>query len=100
LDVSGEGSDVEGLTGAPGSLAPDAQGEDTITRRQHRSRMVAAGIVAAVITAFALVNLNDVKVHWLFATGQTPLIVVIAITFLLGMIVDRLLMRARRKRSE
>ena len=45
-----------------------------------------------------LLNLGDVKVHWLVATGRTPLIVVIALAFVLGMIVDRLVIRARRKR--
>jgi len=40
-----------------------------------------------------------VKVHWLVATGQTPLIVVIAFAFLLGMLVDRLVIRAKRKRG-
>jgi uncharacterized integral membrane protein len=40
-----------------------------------------------------------VKVHWLVATGRTPLIVVIAVAFLLGMLIDRLVIRARRKRA-
>ena len=60
--------------------------------------MIAAAIVGALIAVFAVVNLGDVKVHWIFATGQTPLIVVIALAFVLGVIVDRLLIRARRKR--
>ena len=48
---------------------------------------------------FAMVNLNDVKAHWVVAEGQTPLIVVIALAFILGVIVDRLAIRARRKRG-
>jgi uncharacterized integral membrane protein len=96
--MRGEGSEVEGLPGDPGSIAADAQGDQSVSRRQHRARVVAAGVLGAVIAAFALVNLNDVRVHWLFATGQTPLIVVIAFAFLLGIIVDRLAIRARRKR--
>ncbi len=51
------------------------------------------------MAAFALVNLNDVNVHWVIATGQTPLIVVIVLALLLGIVADRLLLaRARRKR--
>ena len=67
--------------------------------RRHRARVIAAAIVGAVVAAFAVLNLNDVRVHWLFATGRTPLIVVIAFAFLLGIVVDRLVVRARRKRG-
>jgi uncharacterized integral membrane protein len=57
-------------------------------------------VLAAFVAAFALVNLGDVKVHWIVTTGRTPLIVVIAVAFILGMLVDRLVIRARRKRGE
>ena len=60
--------------------------------------MLAAAILGALIAVFAVVNLNDVKVHWIFTTGQTPLIVVIALSVVLGVIADRLVIRARRKR--
>jgi uncharacterized integral membrane protein len=62
--------------------------------------MIAAAMVGAVVAAFALVNLGDVKVHWIVATGRTPLIVVIVVAFILGMAVDRLVIRARRKRRQ
>ena len=61
--------------------------------------MVAAGVVGALIAVFAIVNLDQVKVHWLITTGQTPLILVIGVAFLLGIVVDRLAIRARRKRQ-
>jgi uncharacterized integral membrane protein len=96
--VSDESSELEGLTGAGEPISADARGDQAVALRQHRARVIAAGVVGAVITAFALLNLNDVKVHWLFDTGRTPLIVVIAFAFLLGIIVDRLALRARRKR--
>ena len=52
------------------------------------------------MAVFAVINLDDVKVHWLVATDQTPLIVVIVLAFLLGILADRLLLvRARRKRG-
>ena len=95
--MSGERSDFEGLAGAP----PSAVGESPSRRhpdRRRDARVVAAGVLGALITAFALLNLGDVKVHWLVTTGQTPLIVVIVLAFVLGMLVDRLVIRARRKR--
>jgi uncharacterized integral membrane protein len=68
--------------------------------RRHQRRVIAAVVVGAVVVVFALINLNDVKVHWLIATGQTPLIVVIVVAFLLGILADRLLLaRAKRKRG-
>jgi uncharacterized integral membrane protein len=95
--VSSGGSDFEGLTGAP----PSTLGETPPRRhpdKRRDARVVAAGLLGALVTAFALLNLGDVKVHWLFTTGQTPLIVVIVFAFVLGMLVDRLVIRARRKR--
>jgi uncharacterized integral membrane protein len=72
--------------------------KDTDRRRQQR--VIAGGVVGAIVVVFAVINLNDVKVHWLIATGQTPLIVVIALAFLLGIVADRLLLaRAKRKRG-
>lgn len=97
--MSDEGPELEGLTHAEGSTAADARGDQTVALRQHRARVIAAAIVGAVVAAFAVLNLNDVRVHWLFATGRTPLIVVIAFAFLLGIVVDRLVVRARRKRG-
>jgi Flp pilus assembly protein TadB len=93
--VTGEGSDFQGLTGAP----PSTVGESPPRRPPaERPRLIAAGVLGALIAVFALLNVGDVKVHWLIATGHTPLIVVIALAFILGMLVDRLLIRARRKR--
>ena len=61
--------------------------------------MTAAALIGVIVAAFAVVNLNDVKVHWVIATGQTPLIVVIVLAFLLGIAADRLLLvRAKRRR--
>jgi len=67
-----------------------------------RRQLVAAGIIGALVAAFALANLGNVKVHWLFWTHETPLIVVVVLSFLLGILADRLvLVRAKRKqRSE
>lgn len=97
-DVSSGGTDFEGLTQAPGSSPGQRPTGRTPAERRHRARVISAAVLAAVVTAFALLNVDDVKVHWLVATGQTPLIVVIALAFLLGMLVDRLVIRAKRKR--
>lgn len=72
----------------------------SVGTRRERARLAAAAVVGALVTAFAVLNFNDVKVHWLVAAGQTPLIVVIVLAFGLGGAVDRLLLvRARRRRG-
>jgi uncharacterized integral membrane protein len=66
--------------------------------RRRRQRVIAAALIGTLVAVFALINLNDVRVHWLIATGQTPLIVVIVLAFLLGILADRLLLvRAKKK---
>lgn len=47
-------------------------------------RQVAGLVLAGVGIAFAAVNLDEVDVNWLLGTWQTPLIVVIALSMVLG----------------
>ena len=65
---------------------------------RERVRLAAAGVLGAIVAAFALLNSGEVKVHWLVASGRTPLIVVIVLACLCGMALDRLLIRVRRRR--
>jgi uncharacterized integral membrane protein len=58
-------------------------------------------VIGAFVAAFALLNLDRVKVRWVVATGRTPLIVVIVLAFLLGAAADRIvIVRARRKKRQ
>ena len=83
------------------ALAPEGRPARAVVDRRQRARVILAAVVGALVAVFALLNLNDVKVHWLFATGQTPLIVVVVLAFLFGVLTDRLLLAlARRKRRE
>lgn len=69
--------------------------------RPARRRAIAAAVLGAIVVAFAVLNFNTVKVHWLVTTGHTPLIVVIVFAFALGIGVDRLLiLRGKRKRRQ
>ena len=67
--------------------------------RSASTRTAAAAILGAVAAAFAVINLDDVEVDWLVGSWQTPLIVVIVISMLLGAGLDRLLVRRARKRK-
>jgi uncharacterized integral membrane protein len=61
-------------------------------------RVAAAAVLGGIATIFAVVNLDDVKVDWVIGSWQTPLIVVIAVSMLLGAGLDRVLVRRARKR--
>lgn len=70
-------------------------------RRAMRKRIVAA-VLAVVMIVFAVLNFGRVKVNWIVTTGHTPLIVVIVVSFGLGIAADRLAIERsrRRRRSE
>ena len=47
-------------------------------------RQIGALVLAAGGVAFAVANLDEVDVNWLLGTWETPLIVVIAVSLLVG----------------
>jgi uncharacterized integral membrane protein len=64
----------------------------------ERVRAVGPMLLAAVLIAFAVLNLNQVKVDWIVGSGHAPLIVVIAISVLLGVVLTHFVERVGRKR--
>ncbi|HEY8583726.1 MAG TPA: lipopolysaccharide assembly protein LapA domain-containing protein [Capillimicrobium sp.] len=65
--------------------------------RRETTRQVAALLVGALIVVFAVLNLDDVEVNWVIATATTPLIVVIAASFVLGILAGLLIARGRAR---
>jgi uncharacterized integral membrane protein len=64
-----------------------------------KTRLAAATILGGVGAVFAFVNLEKVSVDWVVGSAQTPLIVVIVLSMLLGALIDRALVyRARRRK--
>jgi len=47
-------------------------------------RQVAVLVLAALGGVFAVANLDEVKVNWILGTWRTPLIVVIALSMVVG----------------
>ena len=76
------------------------QDEPPVTARRDRARLVAGLILAAVGLAFALVNLRNVKVDWIVGSAHSPLILVIALSVLIGAGIDRIVVSRSRKRSK
>lgn len=52
--------------------------------RSARSRPIAVLVLAGLGVAFALLNTDEVDVNWLLGTWSTPLIVVIAVSIVIG----------------
>ena len=72
-----------GSAGGGGSEQPVGTGRRSLSRREQ-ARTVSLVVLVGLGVAFAVLNFDDVEVNWLFGTWSTPLIVVIAISFLLG----------------
>ena len=58
-------------------------------------RRIAALVLAALGGVFAVANLDEVDVNWILGTWSTPLIVVIALSMLVGATLGFLVSRSR-----
>jgi uncharacterized integral membrane protein len=65
--------------------------------RRDQARTIALVVLAGLGVLFAVLNFDKVEVNWLLGTWSTPLIIVIAISFLLGSGVGYLLARRGRR---
>lgn len=55
-------------------------------------------VLAILITLFAVLNVDSVKVNWIFGTSSAPLIIVIVISLLVGVVLTYIADRRARKR--
>jgi uncharacterized integral membrane protein len=72
------------------------------TARRDRWRLILGIVIGVIATVFAFLNLDETEVNWIIGTWNTPVIVVIAVSFVIGVIADRVwgTVHRRRKRSE
>jgi uncharacterized integral membrane protein len=69
--------------------------------RRSTSEMVRTGglvALAVLLTLFAVLNVDSVKVDWIFGSGHVPLIIVIVISVLVGIVLTYLAERLNRKK--
>lgn len=52
--------------------------------RGERLRLAGAFALGALVVLFAVLNLDEVQVNWIVATWDTPLIIVILLSLLIG----------------
>jgi uncharacterized integral membrane protein len=83
----------------PGKGQP-ASGGPAAKKRSRReiARTAALVILAILITLFAVFNLKEVKVSYVFGSGKAPLIIVIVISVLVGIVLGYFADRIPRKK--
>ena len=67
-------------------------------KTSERVRAVFPILLAALAIAFAVLNLNQVKVDWIVGSGHAPLIIVIVISVLVGIVLTHFAERVGRRR--
>lgn len=73
-------------------------GEQPVDRKRD-VRLVALGVAAALLAWFALGNLRSVSIEFWVTQERAPLIVVIAISGLLGALIATMALRRRAPRD-
>ena len=66
--------------------------------RSESARSVAVLVLVVLITVFAVLNLDEVKVHWIVGSGHAPLIIVIVVSLLVGIVATHFAERQARRR--
>lgn len=87
------------VTEMEASRSTGSRVEPAREQRLSRVQLVLASIAGVLIVLFAVLNLDKVEVNWIIGKHATPLIVVIIVSVLLGVLLDRgaVVLRRRRK---
>jgi len=77
---------------APSATPPTPKQRKPPSERRDRKELARGGamlVLAGLFIAFALLNLKDVRVDWIFGSGRAPLIIVIIVSLLIGVVLTR-----------
>jgi uncharacterized integral membrane protein len=83
----------------PGKGQPTTSAAKAKRSQREIARTAAIVVLAILLTLFAVFNLKDVKVSYVFGSGKAPLIVVIVISVLFGIVLTYLAERLQKRRS-
>ena len=81
----------EGRAESPSNLRPTHTAPKR--GRAEKLRLALAFGLGALAVVFAVLNLEEVRVHWIVGVWTTPLIIVIAVCLLLGGLIGAVLAR-------
>jgi len=93
------GTQTRTTPATPGARPPARKRRGSLAAKENR-RLLYGLVIGAIAAVFAVLNLDRVEVNWIFGTGQTPLILVIAVSFLLGALVGWIAAAGRRKSKQ
>jgi uncharacterized integral membrane protein len=88
------GSHNRGVRG-PANKPVGTGAEPPARRRREQARTVAAFGLGGLGALFAVLNVDEVDVNWILGTWSTPLIVVIALSMVIGAGLGYLVARRR-----
>jgi uncharacterized integral membrane protein len=91
------GGDPLAPMGTPPAKRGGGKGGGPLAKENRRA--LAGAIIGGVVAVFAVLNLDEVEVNWIVGTSETPLIIVIALSFVLGAGFGWALSLARKKRK-
>jgi uncharacterized integral membrane protein len=100
LWMTGEPDASAGNAGQSAVHRTVAGGQSGFSAQRSRSesvRLILAGALAALALAFAVLNVRRVEVDWILTTSKTPLIVVIAVSLLVGAVLGYVIARRSAK---
>lgn len=81
---------------------PQEKDRPTPAPRRSNKELVRTGLVvvlAIYFTLFAVLNLDDVNVDWVFGSGKAPLIIVIVISLLVGIVMTYFVERRSKRKG-
>jgi uncharacterized integral membrane protein len=82
-----------------GQAPDDRQQAQAARDHKARARLIAALVLAVLLTLFAVLNGQTVRVHFVFTTARVPMIVVIVVCAVIGVAVGWLIGRRRAARG-
>lgn len=91
----------EELSAPLGQTPAGATGKKDKPKARSRRELARSGallVLSALIIAFAVANLESVKVDWIFGSGHAPLIIVIVISLIVGVVLMHFADRVARWR--
>jgi uncharacterized integral membrane protein len=87
------------MSAGPDQIPVEHRDEQAERRsRSEKARTGALLLLAVLATLFAVLNVDEVKVHWIVGSGRAPLIIVIVISLLAGIVLTYFAERLGRRR--
>ncbi len=81
---------------------PQERDQKAPAPKRSSKELVRTGLMVVLViyfTLFAVLNVDDVNVDWVFGSGRAPLIIVIVISLLVGIVLTYFADRRTKRKS-